>query len=725
MSDLSISVNLPEPEPVGRVDVAALLWPASRVGEALDELARRSGLNAASDAVTSPAAVARHDDEDLARWLAWAAERLGLEAEPVETPASELDELVTRAAPALFQVTLRETSGFMVLLRAKRGTVYLIRPDLKVERCAARDLRDALCTPYEGPFRVEIEKLLATAEVPPSRRGAVRSAMMRDRLGKRQIGRCWLLRVAPSAPFRRQLAHARLPRRAAIMLSVFAFVYALETVGWALIGQTTLNGRLDLGWLAAWGLMVLSLVPLRLLGSWLDGTIALEVGRLLKARLLTGALQSDLESVKHQGAGQLLSRVMDSQALESLALNGGFGVLVAVLELLFAATILAAGAGGRIHVLLLGGWLALTLALSWRYFRRLRLWTFKRLDMTHDLVERMVGHRTRLAQEHPARRVDRDDQTIKDYVNVSRDLDHAISPIVGALPRGWIMLALVGLAPAFVSGSASAADLAIALGGMLLANRALLGIAGGLGAISRAGIAWTQVSSLFRSADKKASAAAFLTGAQIAPAATSGGGALIEASKLVFRYREKGDAVLQGVDLSVKRGERILVEGSSGGGKSTLAGLLVGLRSPESGLLLLNGLDRHTLGESWHRLATEAPQFHENHILSGTLAFNLLMGRNWPPTEAELDEAKALCVELGLGDLIDRMPSGMMQMVGETGWQLSHGEKSRIFLARALLQKAQLTILDESFAALDPETLEKCLNCAFERAATLMVIAHP
>jgi ABC-type Mn2+/Zn2+ transport system ATPase subunit len=78
----------------------------------------------------------------------------------------------------------------------------------------------------------------------------------------------------------------------------------------------------------------------------------------------------------------------------------------------------------------------------------------------------------------------------------------------------------------------------------------------------------------------------------------------------------------------------------------------------------------NTLGDAWHEFATEAPQFHENHILTGTLAF-------------------------------------------------------RIFLARALLQDAQLTILDESFAALDPETLQKCLNCAQRRAKTLMVIAHP
>ena len=153
--------------------------------------------------------------------------------------------------------------------------------------------------------------------------------------------------------------------------------------------------------------------------------------------------------------------------------------------------------------------------------------------------------------------------------------------------------------------------------------------------------------------------------------------------------------------------------------------LLTGLRQPVSGLLLLNVLDRHTLGDSWHRLATEAPQFHENHIFGGTLAFNLLMGREWSASGQAIEEASALCVELGLGDLLERMPSGMMQTVGETGWQLSHGERGRVFLARALLQGAQLTVLDESFAALDPETLAICLDCARRYATTLVVLAHP
>ena len=112
-------------------------------------------------------------------------------------------------------------------------------------------------------------------------------------------------------------------------------------------------------------------------------------------------------------------------------------------------------------------------------------------------------------------------------------------------------------------------------------------------------------------------------------------------------------------------------------------------------------------------------------MFTATIGFNLLMGKQWPASDAELREAEELCVELGLGYLLKRMPSGMMQTVGETGWQLSHGERGRIFLARALLQGADLTILDESFAALDPETLDTCLKCVFRRAKTLIVIAHP
>src|SRR5438046_573399 len=61
-----------------------------------------------------------------------------------------------------------------------------------------------------------------------------------------------------------------------------------------------------------------------------------------------------------------------------------------------------------------------------------------------------------------------------------------------------------------------------------------------------------------------------------------------------------------------------------------------------------------------------------------TLSFNLLMGRQWPPHHKDLAEAEAIFRELGLGGLLARMPAGMEQVVGETGWQLSQGERSRL-----------------------------------------------
>jgi ATP-binding cassette subfamily B protein len=201
---------------------------------------------------------------------------------------------------------------------------------------------------------------------------------------------------------------------------------------------------------------------------------------------------------------------------------------------------------------------------------------------------------------------------------------------------------------------------------------------------------------------------------------------VLEAHNLEFHYPEHTVPVLHECSLTIQRGESILLEGNSGSGKSTFVSVLSGLRRPTSGVLLTGGLDRATLGESgWRQRVVVAPQYHENHILAAPLAFNLLLGRRWPPTSEDLHDAEVLCRELGLGELLDHMPCRLMQMVGDTGWQLSHGEWSRVFIARGLLQGSALLLLDESFAALDPPNLQRCLMCARRHASTLLVVAHP
>jgi ABC-type transport system involved in cytochrome bd biosynthesis fused ATPase/permease subunit len=119
-----------------------------------------------------------------------------------------------------------------------------------------------------------------------------------------------------------------------------------------------------------------------------------------------------------------------------------------------------------------------------------------------------------------------------------------------------------------------------------------------------------------------------------------------------------------------------------------------------------------------------APQFHENTVFNDTLTFNLLMAKRWPPREEDFVEAEYLCRRLGLGDLLDQMPGGLQEMLGESGWQLSHGERSRLFIARALLQGAELVVVDEGLASLDPESLESTVHVLLEEAPAVLVIAH-
>jgi ATP-binding cassette subfamily B protein len=292
-------------------------------------------------------------------------------------------------------------------------------------------------------------------------------------------------------------------------------------------------------------------------------------------------------------------------------------------------------------------------------------------------------------------------------------------------PRGWLLLGLVGLAPVVLRGPALTADIAVALGGVLLAFRAYRRFALGLDAAGGLLVAWRAISPLFR-AGARAPADGSPRFAVRARAETREARPVADARDVVFRYREKGEAVLRGVNLRITGGERILLEGGSGGGKSTFASILAGVRTPESGLVLVGGLDLATLGpREWRRQIVATPQFHENHVLTSTFAFNLLMGRRWPPEPRDIADAEAVCAELGLDGLLARMPSGLGQTVGETGWQLSHGERSRLYIARALLQDAELIVLDESFAALDPESLRAALACVRARAKTLLVIAHP
>ncbi len=708
-------------------DLIKLSWPLERLDEALEALARHSNLSSRLTNVQSgmgpPAGV---DDEMIGRWIKAAALSLELEAEKVFSSYAELERMLVTAGPALLRLRLSEETRFLALVGRRWRKVSVLDSHLRERKVSASLISSALRRPLEAPLIPELDVLLENVGVPNRQRVKTRAAILRKRLEAIPLGGCWLLRQTPANGFSRQLRDARSVRDIVVLAGAHALQYTLWLFSWWVVGRGALEGRIDYPWLLAWALLLLTIIPLRLATTWMQGALAIRVGGLLKQRLLYGALRMDPEQTRHQGTGQLLGRIIETEAVESLALSGGFLGLLAGIELAMAAVVLSAGIGGWSHAALLLFWTALTLFIGWRHFAKRRHWAKERVNLTNDLVERMVGHRTRLAQEPCERWHDAEDKSLEHYFATSTRMDRTSVFLAALVPRGWLVIGVLGLAPAFVQGSPTI-PLAVGLGGTLLAFAALRRLSAGIVQIADASIAWQQVAPIFHAAtDPKFSVQPAAASVSSLSDALESGEVLLDAHDLVFRHRERSTPVIKHCHMRVKAGDKVLLEGPSGSGKSTLVSLLAGLRQPDSGLLLLRGLDRRTLGDdNWRRLIVCAPQFHENHVLTETFAFNLLMGRRWPAHPSDLEECETVCRELGLGELLDRMPAGLHQMVGETGWQLSHGERSRLYIARAILQQADLVVLDESFAALDPENLRRALTAVLNRASTVMVIAHP
>jgi ABC-type multidrug transport system fused ATPase/permease subunit len=161
----------------------------------------------------------------------------------------------------------------------------------------------------------------------------------------------------------------------------------------------------------------------------------------------------------------------------------------------------------------------------------------------------------------------------------------------------------------------------------------------------------------------------------------------------------RGGLVLDGVSLDVSPGERVALVGRSGEGKSTIADLLVRQLDPETGRVLLDGVDLRTARLAdvrQHVLVVDQEPF----VFNATLAENIRYAR---PLATD-SEVRAAADAAGLGALIARLPRGLETSAGERGRALSAGERQRLALARAFLANPAVLVLDEATGALDPAT---------------------
>lgn len=192
----------------------------------------------------------------------------------------------------------------------------------------------------------------------------------------------------------------------------------------------------------------------------------------------------------------------------------------------------------------------------------------------------------------------------------------------------------------------------------------------------------------------------------------------IEVKNLTFRYGSRAP-VLKDINFAVSPGEKIALVGESGGGKTTLAKLMLGLWQPESGNILLSGYNVEELDKKMvRREIAYVPQNVE--LFSGTIEENIKLGKR----DASYNEIKEACKLASCADFIEKMPAKYGTYLEEAGANLSGGERQRIALARALIKKPKILILDEATSNLDFVSESQIYKMLFELKCTLIIIAH-
>lgn len=193
----------------------------------------------------------------------------------------------------------------------------------------------------------------------------------------------------------------------------------------------------------------------------------------------------------------------------------------------------------------------------------------------------------------------------------------------------------------------------------------------------------------------------------------------IELRDIHFAYGE-GAEVLRGVNLRIEPGEKVALVGASGGGKSTLVQVILGLYTPTRGQVLFNGIPLEQIGMEQVREHVATVLQHPA-LFNDTVRANLCLGRDHK--EADLWQALEIAQ---LDELVRTMPQGLDTVVGRQGVRLSGGQRQRLAIARMVLANPQVVILDEATSALDAETeyqLHQALQ-RFLRQRTTLIIAH-
>ncbi|SNR79970.1 ATP-binding cassette, subfamily C, CydD [Actinomadura mexicana] len=232
----------------------------------------------------------------------------------------------------------------------------------------------------------------------------------------------------------------------------------------------------------------------------------------------------------------------------------------------------------------------------------------------------------------------------------------------------------------------------------------------------------------FHASAEGVAAAREVFGVLDAPAVSGSGGRVVVGAgapeivleEVTVRYRGAAEAALDRVSLRVGPGERVAVTGPSGAGKSTLLLVLAGLVSPDSGRVLVDGVDLAELEvEAWRARVGWVPQ--RPHLFAASVADNIRLGDPGAGAERVAEAARAAAA-----DFVGELPEGLATVLGEGGAGSSAGQRQRLAIARAFLSGGPVMLLDEPTARLDLHSERVLVDAAVRLLAgrTAVLVAH-
>jgi ATP-binding cassette subfamily B protein RaxB len=193
----------------------------------------------------------------------------------------------------------------------------------------------------------------------------------------------------------------------------------------------------------------------------------------------------------------------------------------------------------------------------------------------------------------------------------------------------------------------------------------------------------------------------------------------IELRNIGWRYGTGEPLVLQQVNLTIEPGETVLLIGPSGGGKTTLMKIMLGLLDPPVGEVLVDGMPLQSYGKAGFRRQIGAIM-QDDLLYAGTIAENIAFF----DTRIDMDQVRAAARKAAIDADIQQMPMGYETLVGDMGSSLSGGQRQRVMIARALYRQPRIVFADEITASLDPASHERVGEAIASLEATRIIVTH-